>query len=67
MAWTLDDYNALKDAVKTGASKVKYADKEVTYRSQEEMMALLNAMGKDLGLSGKPSMQYPEFNKGFSV
>lgn len=67
MAWTIDDYNALKDAMKSGAVKVKYADKEVTYRSLAEMTSLLNAMAKELGLGGKSSIQYPEVNKGFTT
>lgn len=49
MAWIQDDLDALKDAIKTGARKVKYADKEVEYRSLDEMIIVKNMIEQELG------------------
>jgi len=65
MAWTIEEYNALKSAIATGAKTVKYADKEVTYRSLDEMAAVLRAMGEELGLNDHTSSRkYPGYSKG---
>lgn len=65
MAWTIEEYNSLKAAIATGAKTVKYADKEVTYRSLEEMAAILRAMADELGLSDNSGdRKYPSFSKG---
>ncbi len=65
MAWTIEEYNALKSAIATGAKTVKYADKEVTYRSLEEMAAILRAMAEELGLNDHSgNRKYPSFTKG---
>lgn len=65
MAWTIEEYNSLKAAIATGAKTVKYADKEVTYRSIEEMSAVLRAMAEELGLSDHSNnRKYPSFSKG---
>lgn len=50
-AYTSDHYAALIDAIAMGATKVKYQDKEVEYRSLKEMNSLKAAMEKELGLS----------------
>jgi hypothetical protein len=54
--WTQADIDALKAAVKTGALRVKYADREVTYHSLTEMRSLLAEMIADVGAAagGKP-------------
>lgn len=51
MEWTLDDLSNLNDAIKTGARKVKYADKEVEYRDLDEMLRIQKAMKDALGLN----------------
>jgi hypothetical protein len=38
MAFVLSDLDKLDSAIKTGRRRVKYADKEVEYRSMDEMM-----------------------------
>ena len=38
--YTLIEYQALSAAIASGASKVKYGDKEVDYRSLDEMIRL---------------------------
>jgi len=50
-AYTLDQYTALVDAIAMGATKVKYQDREVEYRSLKDMNQLKNQMEKELGLS----------------
>ena len=45
MAYTQSDIDALKRAIATGASKVRFADgREVTYRSLEQMKETLRDM-----------------------
>lgn len=44
MAWTQTDIDKLKAAIGQGATKVKFADREVTYRSLEEMRETLRLM-----------------------
>jgi len=64
--YTIEQYQALSAAIALGAVKVKYADKEVTYRTLNEMMALQYAMAQDLGLlnNGNGGRIYPAYNSG---
>ena len=48
MAWTQTDLDDLDAAIALGALKVKYADKEVTYRSLSEMRELRREMARQL-------------------
>lgn len=48
--FTTEQYTALISAIALGATRVKYADKEVEYRSLEEMRRIANDMATDLGL-----------------
>lgn len=52
MAYTLDDYHALKAAIATGARKVVYRssgeEREVTYRDLPEMERTLQLMEAEL-------------------
>lgn len=41
MAWTQTDADKLKAAIATGALRVRYADRDVTYRSLDEMRQTL--------------------------
>lgn len=64
MAWTLDDLNKLKDAIATGAKRVKYADKEVEYNSFDDMVKAKNLIESELGLnSGQKRRSYPSYTK----
>jgi len=64
MAWTLDDLNKLKDAIATGAKRVKYADKEVEYKSFDDMVKAKNLIESELGLnSGQKRRAYPSYTK----
>ena len=49
MAWTQADIDAIDEAIASGASKVKYADKEVQYRSLAEMKSLRRDMADKVG------------------
>lgn len=68
MAYTTDQYNQLIAAIAQGALIVKYADKEVTYRSLNEMLRLKQGMEKDLGISpgNRPTRKYAVFRKGLN-
>lgn len=65
MAFTQAQIDALEKAIAEGTTRVKYQDREVTYRSLEEMMQILNMMKKSLGLIfGQIKVIKPEFDKG---
>ena len=68
MGYTVDQYNQLVAAIAQGAMTVKYADKEVTYRSLNEMYRIKRDMEKDLGLSQgiKPTTRFAQFSKGLN-
>jgi len=51
MAWTSNDLTVLESAIASGATSVKYADKEVTYRSLSDMFQLREQMKKELGIT----------------
>lgn len=68
MAWVLSDIEALEKAIATGATRVKYADKEVEYRSLDEMLRTLKMIKDELGLNGTDPQnngrRYGQFSKG---
>lgn len=49
--FTLEKLKALESALADGVRRVKYTDKEVEYRSLDEMKDLIAAMKKALGLT----------------
>ncbi len=51
MAYTLADLTALEDALKTGARRVKFADREVEFRSLTELRGIIEGLRRQLGLS----------------
>jgi len=60
------DLDALNAAIKTGARKVKYADKEVEYRDLSEMLSVRKLIMDDLGLTSPASSRvFSTFSKGF--
>lgn len=64
-AWTTDDITSLEKAIAQGALRVKYSDKEVEYRSLNEMIRLLDLMRKETGVStGNKGRKLAVFNKG---
>lgn len=48
MAYTLEQYTLLKEAIANGSESVKYGDKEVKYRSLSDMMRVLSLMEAEL-------------------
>ena len=50
-SWTLEDLCALEKAIADGAQKVKYSDKEIEYRSLNEMFKIRAEMKKSLCLN----------------
>ncbi len=65
MAYTLTQLEVLTAAIAQGALTVKYADKEVTYRSLDDMMRIKREMEKELyPTTQKSSRRYAEFSKG---
>lgn len=44
MAWTQADIDSLKAAIASGVTRVRYADRDVSYRSLEEMRETLRLL-----------------------
>jgi len=64
--FTIEQLEALTEAISQGALKVKYADREVQYHSLSEMLKLREIMKKELGLTTeKNNKKLAEFSKGF--
>lgn len=68
MAFTLDQLTALDAAIAQGTLIVKYSDKEVTYRTLEEMMQIRALVQQDLGLISKvnPGRRYADYSSGLT-
>ncbi len=64
MAYTQDQLNKLDEAISQGALRVKYADKEVEYRSLDEMMRIRELMRQELGLNTKSRRVPVAYSKG---
>jgi hypothetical protein len=65
MAYTQAQVDALEDAIAEGVLTVEMADRSVTYRSLEEMSAILDRMKDELGLnSAKVTRKYFSHSKG---
>lgn len=65
MAWTTSDLEALEKAIASGTTRVKYSDREVNYRTLDEMLKIRDMMAKELG--DKPAGPYralAQFSKG---
>lgn len=68
MAYTLEQYNALKSAIADGVLEVSYSDKTVKYRSLNDMLRIQKLMESELGIS-KPNggRRYAAFNSGLNT
>ena len=62
MAFSLQQYSKLQDAIASGTKSVTYGDKTVVYHSLDEMVRLLKLMERELSL-GKKSRTRAVFNK----
>lgn len=52
MSYTQADVDAIEAAIKSGTIRVRFADRDVTYRSLTEMQSILKSM--KISLSGNP-------------
>ncbi len=67
MAWTQTQLDALDVAIVSGSLRVRYSDREVMYRSLDEMIRIRDLMRADLGLlgdNGGRNYMYAGFSKG---
>jgi hypothetical protein len=64
MAYTQQQLTALDAAISEGALTVRYADKQVTYRSLDEMLRIRKMMRDEMGLSSDGGIVYASFSKG---
>ena len=62
--YTMEMYNALVQAIATGAKEVKYHDKWVIYRDLDEMLNIKAQMERELGIDKSPKRRYAEHSKG---
>jgi hypothetical protein len=49
VAFSQTDLDALDAALRTGSTRVRYADREIQYRSLAELQQLRNIMRRELG------------------
>lgn len=67
MAWTQTDLDAIEAALVNGTTTVKYSDKQVTYRSIDELIRVRELIRKDLGLTNAASGRvYASHSKGLN-
>jgi hypothetical protein len=64
VVYTLEQYTALSDAISQGVMKVKYFDKEVEYRSLDDMLRILALMKAQLFPNQNNGRRYVSFSKG---
>lgn len=64
--YTQDSLDSIDTAIATGQLRVKYQDKEVTYRSIAEMMQIRAHIAKQLGRSNAPQRLYVSTSKGLT-
>lgn len=67
MAYTLEQYEALQEAIAGGELSVRYTDRSVTYRSVAEMLQILRLMQSELGLTVEENggRRLTSFSKGY--
>jgi len=55
--FTAEDLAALEQAIAKGVMRVKYTDKEITYRSLDEMLKIRDIMRNCLGITSNKSLR----------
>lgn len=63
-AWSQSDLDAIEAAIKSGVQRVKYDNKEIEYRSMDEMMRVRDAIRKTLGQTAASPRILANFSKG---
>lgn len=67
MAFSIDQYGALMDAIAAGTTKVVYGDKTVEYRSLTDMLRISVIMKAELFPDSEPvRRKYAEHSKGIN-
>jgi hypothetical protein len=64
MAYTIEDLDNLKAAIKEGVLEVEYADKKVRYRTLAEMLRIKDLIEQELGMKTKGARIFTKFNNG---
>jgi hypothetical protein len=65
MTWSLEDLAALERAIASGARRVRYADREVEYRTLDEMLRVrAEIRGALAPPRRRPRYHTPTFSKG---
>jgi hypothetical protein len=66
MSYTQTDLDAIDAAIKTGTTRVSYGDRDVTYRSLDDMLRIRDLIRGELGVlpGGNSAANYPRFSKG---
>lgn len=66
MSWTTSDLEAIDSAIKSGRLRVRYGDRDVTYRSLDEMLRIRDLINHELGLvaDGGRTVRYSTYSKG---
>jgi len=63
-AYTKEQYDTLCAAIAQGAMRVRYGDKEVQYRTLDEMQRIKAGMEQQLGLVKRKTRVLSTFSKG---
>lgn len=58
MAFTQADLTAIDAAIASGTLRVRYRDRDVTYRSMDELMKIRNLMREELGVVANGGITY---------
>jgi hypothetical protein len=67
MSFTAEDLAAIERALAEGTVRVRYADREVTYRSVDELVRLRNLIAGEIKSTGSGiAAHYPTFSKGLT-
>lgn len=64
MAYTQEQLDKLDEAISQGVTRVKYADKEVEYRSLSDMRQIRDLIKQELGLNTGLRRVKVEYSKG---
>lgn len=63
-AFTLENLAKLRQAMATGATRVRYDDKEIYYQKLSDMLQLEQRMMRDLGLTNDSGRRFASFSNG---
>jgi len=63
---TQADYDAITEAINSGQLRVRHGDRDVTFRSIDQMMRVKNMMARELGIAKGPNRVYATFDRGLA-